>query len=688
MSEKTSEKDVEVSGPQASQSATETPETASEATAAVASSETNQTVPTPAAEADSEPVTQADPEPVVEPDPAPVVEPDAEPAVEAAPAPAAEPDPAPVAEPDPAPVAEPEPAPVVEATAESVAEPDPAPVVEPTAESVAKPDSAPMAAVEEPDPAPAPETAVAPIIDAEEADPSPAQEAAAVVEAAALAPTPAEGAPLAVDGEAAAVAPRSRPAAVPEPAPESAPSPASKARLKASFNARTTKEGDVVVGKLVKITGSIAFVDYGARSEGYIELSELRGPDGELMHQPGDEIEVQVIATRGAVQLSYKKAQVNRAIDALRVAWKSQTPVSGKVIAVNKGGYEIRVDGVRGFCPASQMAERFIREQAREVGKTYEFRITEFHERKGLVLSRRVLLEAQREHMKSTLGERIRPGQRLQGRVTQLADFGAFVDLGDGIEGMIHVSEISHGRIDHPRQRFSEGDAVEVEVIRVEAERGRVALSTKRLESDPWTDFVTNLKVGAALKGTVVRFQEFGAFVTLAQGVDGLLHVSAITSERRIEHPSAVLEMGTEIDVIVEKIDHERKRVGLVTPEVAEARKPVDIGLKVGQVCKGKVSRVERYGVFLEIAPRVVGLIPNAEMATDRGTDHLRKFPVGTELEVKVVEIEKGRNRIRLSRKALLNNDEEQAFRDYRKEEKAPKSLGTFGDLLKDFLDK
>jgi len=488
----------------------------------------------------------------------------------------------------------------------------------------------------------------------------------------------------------AAVTPKTRVAAAPEaPQAESAgPNKAPLSPLKASFNARTVKEGDVVLGKLVKITGSIAFVDYGARSEGYIELSELKGADGELLLQPGDDLEVEVIATRGAVQLSYKKAKANKAIDDLRVAWKSQTPVQGKVVAVNKGGYEIRVNGVRGFCPSSQMADRFIREQAREVGKTYEFRITEFDERKGLVLSRRVLLEAQREALMNTLGERLRVGDRVQGKVTQLADFGAFVDLGDGIEGMIHVSEISHTRIDHPRQRFSEGDAVEVEVIRIEAEKGRVGLSTKRLESDPWSDFVGNLEIGAALKGTVVRFQEFGAFVNIAEGVDGLLHVSAITTERRIDRPSQVLEMGAEIDVIVEKIDKNRKRVSLVTPEVAEARKPVEIGVKVGEVCKGKVTRVEKYGVFLEIAPRVVGLIPNAEMATDRGTDHLRMFPIGTELEVKVVEIEKERNRIRLSRKALLNNDEEQNFRDYRKGNKAPESLGTFGDLLKGFLDK
>ena len=248
------------------------------------------------------------------------------------------------------------------------------------------------------------------------------------------------------------------------------------------------------------------------------------------------------------------------------------------------------------------------------------------------------------------------------------------------------MSEISHVRVSAPSEVLSLGDAIEVEVIRVEADKGRVALCMKSLQEDPWQSFADENGPGTKLKGQVARIQEFGAFITLAPGIDGLLHVSAISATERIDNPAQVLKEGQEVDVVVEQIDSGRRRIGLMTPEVAEARQPVDITCKVNDVVKGPVTKVERFGVFIEISPKVIGLIPNAEMATNRGADHLRMFPVGTEIEAKVLEIDAKRGRIRLSRKALLNNDEEQAFSEYKKTKQAPQSLGSFGDLLKDYL--
>ncbi|MCA9524973.1 MAG: S1 RNA-binding domain-containing protein [Myxococcales bacterium] len=461
------------------------------------------------------------------------------------------------------------------------------------------------------------------------------------------------------------------------------------ADLETSFSGRTVRVGDIVVGRIVKITGNVAFMDYGARSEGYIELGEFRGPDGAVTIAEGDEVEAEVVETRGAVRLSTKKAEAARVLKDLQAAWKAEEPVEGKVVAVNKGGFEIRVNGVRAFCPSSQFADRFAREPASEVGNTYPFLITEFSEGKGLVVSRRALLEREKADKVGQIGLLVREGDIRQGRVTQLKEFGAFVDLGDGIEGLVHLSEISHGRIGHPREKLNVGDAVDVKVIKVEAERGRVGLSIRALEDDPWSSFVATLTPGQALTGTVERLQPFGAFIALAPGVDGLLHISAI-SDARIGHPSEVLEVGQEVAVLVEKVDHERKRVSLLTPAAAESRKGPEITVAEGDVVKGTVSRVEKYGVFLEIAPKVVGLIPNAEMDTDRGADHARMFPVGTELEVKVIEIDRSSGRIRLSRKALKGDDDASALREYKQRQKAeaPKSLGTFGDLLKDFLKK
>lgn len=467
---------------------------------------------------------------------------------------------------------------------------------------------------------------------------------------------------------------------------DKSPSP-KPSTMPTSFSGRTPKVGDLVSGTIVKITGNVAFVDYGARSEGYIELGELRDAEGNLTAGEGDPLEAAVVNVRGAVQLSARQAQAGKVKEALHAAWKSQTPVDGRIVGVNKGGFEVRVSGIRAFCPLSQIAEHFPREPAREVGKTYRFLITEYSDSKSLVVSRRPLIEAEKKKLRETLNERIKVGERVQGKVTQVKDFGVFVALEEGVEGLIHVSELSHERVGHPREKFSEGDAVVVEVIKVDAARGRVGLSTKALEDSPWKSFVQGVKVGDTVTGTVDRIQDFGAFVKLAEGVDGLLHVSGISVDR-VEHPSEVLSEGQELELIIEKIERDRQRIGLVSPAVAEKRKPVQITVKSGDLVKGKVQKVERFGVFLELEGGAVGLIPNGEMDTDRGADHLRMFPVGTELEVAVLEVDKKRGRIRLSRKALKTAVERKAIADYKKRENAPQSLGSFGDLLKDFLNK
>jgi len=462
---------------------------------------------------------------------------------------------------------------------------------------------------------------------------------------------------------------------------------ASKAKeLQTSFAARSNRKGDIVAGTIVKITDSVVFIDYGARSEGYVRLSEFKDAEGQLTVAEGDKIHAVIVSAQGAVELSYKAAQANQAIGDLQIAWKNKTPVEGKIAGVNKGGYEVRINGARAFCPASQLAFGFVDEPAREVGKTYQFFVTEFDGGKSIVVSRRALLEFQKEEAKSAMGERLRVGDRLQGKVVEIRDFGAFVDLGDSIQGMVHVSEISHTRVNHPNEKLNVGDAIEVEIIRIDVDKAQVGLSMKRLEADPWADFAAAHEVGQTLTGLVVRMEDFGAFVSLAPSIEGLMHVSAISAEKRINHPSEVYEIGEEVEVLIEKIDRDRRRIGVMTPAVAEARKPVDITVKEGQVLKGPVTKVEKFGVFIEVEPNVQALIPNGEMATQRGADHRRMFPVGTELEAKVMEVDKKRGRIRMSRKAMEEHNEREAIDAYTKAQATPDSLGSFGDLLKNFL--
>ena len=462
--------------------------------------------------------------------------------------------------------------------------------------------------------------------------------------------------------------------------------PAPAQDLHTSYAGRTVSPGDRVKGTIVKITGAVAFVDFGYTSQGYIQLAELRDAEGNLTHGEGAEVEAEVISTRSGVELSHRKALEAAVLDELKAAWKAQAPVEGRIVATNKGGYEVRVRGVRAFCPASQLAERFVREPAREVGKTYQFRITEFGDGHSLVISRRGLLEERRQR----LNDRVKVGEHLQGTVTQLEDFGAFVDIGEGLEGLVHVSEIAHGRVNHPREKLSVGDAVEVKVIKVDAQKGRVGLSIKALAGSPFATFAESHAVGQQLQGTVERVQPFGAFVNIAPGVDGLLHVSAIQAEGRLEEVGDTVSVGQTIPVVSQRIEKDRERVALCTPEVWEARKPVEIPFKVGEVVTGTVTRHERYGIFLKIAEGVVGLCPGPELGVERDADLRKTFPMDSEVEVKILEIDRGRGRLRLSRKALIRTEADD-YREWRKAQKAEKkeqSMGTFGDLLKEFLNK
>lgn len=461
--------------------------------------------------------------------------------------------------------------------------------------------------------------------------------------------------------------------------------------LQTSFSSRIISVGDIVVGKIVKITGSVAFVDYGARSEGYIELSELRTKDGGLRVGEGDQIEAEVIGTKGAVQLSCKRAQTLQTLENLEKAFKGDQTVSGKVVGINKGGYEVRVEGVRAFCPTSQFSMGVLDEPKSQIGKIFDFKITEYQQGgKSLVVSRRGMLEAARDESLGQMMQTLKPGATVQGTVTQLRPFGAFVDLGGGVEGLVHVSEIAHNHVKHPSEKLNVGDAIAVIVLKIDADKGRIGLSIKQLEKDPWAEFTQTLKPGLALKGIVERLQPFGAFIQLKPGIDGLLHVSGISATQRIEHPSEVLEVGQEIDVVVDRVDVERKRIGLLTPEVAERRKPVELSFKKNDIVKGKVLRVEKFGVLITIGESgIEGLIPNRELNTDRDADHRRLFPEGSDIEAKVMEIDRGRNlRIRLSIRALKDHNEREAFASYKRSETQDNkgSMGSFGDLLKDFL--
>ncbi|MGH7389662.1 MAG: 30S ribosomal protein S1 [Candidatus Rokuibacteriota bacterium] len=325
---------------------------------------------------------------------------------------------------------------------------------------------------------------------------------------------------------------------------------------------RALDVGQVVKGRVIQIAAENVFVDVGGKGEAWIDRAELTDDEGRLHVAVGDEVEATVVSTGDEVRLSVKLRQGAHAREALAAAAESGVPVEGKVAAVIKGGYEVTVGGLRAFCPFSQMDLRRVETPEEHVGRVHEFRIAKYAERgRNIVLSRRVLLEEQAARAAEETRKTIVPGAVLPGTVAALADFGAFVDLG-GVQGLVPLSEISHARVARAGDRLQVGEPVIVKVLRVDGEKGRIALSLKALEGNPWTGVPGRLRERQVVRGRAVRATEFGVFVELLPGVDGLLHVSEIPRSRQGGLRAAVTARA-ELAVMIVSVDVEKRRISL-----------------------------------------------------------------------------------------------------------------------------
>ena len=332
-------------------------------------------------------------------------------------------------------------------------------------------------------------------------------------------------------------------------------------------DAQAPQVGSRVSGVVVRVGEYQAFVDYGGRSEGVIGVDELRGEDGEIAFQAGDPIEAFIVADSGEVALSRYPSGEARQSDLLYKAFKSGQPVEGTVMAVNKWGLGVSLEGLRAFCPVSQIDTAFTEDPERFRNQTMAFKIIRFRDRgRSIVLSRRALLEAEQAKGALSVRESVTEGAELTGSVTRLENFGAFVDLGARVEGLIHVSELRHERVSHPQDVVQPGQEVKVKVIAVknlgDRRKERISLSLKALEKNPWTEARERFRAGSVVTGRVEALEDFGAFVELAPNVQGLIHVSEM-ARRRVNHPRDVLSQGEEVKVAILEIDDRRKRFRL-----------------------------------------------------------------------------------------------------------------------------
>ncbi|HKU38977.1 MAG TPA: S1 RNA-binding domain-containing protein [Polyangiales bacterium] len=431
----------------------------------------------------------------------------------------------------------------------------------------------------------------------------------------------------------------------------------------------------------------------GKRPQGYLDMLELR-EQGSPELKPGDVIDAVVVAVErsGSVRLGRSMGRPAGASE-LQTAYEAKLGVEGKVTGVNKGGLEVEVAGQRAFCPTSQIERGYVTDPQSYVGKSLTFLVTELRDGgKRIVLSRRALLEQEAAHARERTLAQLAVGAAVRGTVTALRDFGAFVDLG-GVEGLIPTSELSFDRGKKAADVLAPGDVVEVQVRAIQTDvqnkRGepsvKITLSLKALSVDPWEDVEKVVPIGRVVRGSVTRLADFGAFVQLAPGIEGLLHVSELGG--KVAHPSAVLHAGQQLQVTARSIDRAGRKISLaLAPDGldvgADARGPV---LSVGSVVSGAVDRIEPFGVFLQIEGtrgRIGrGLIPNAELGVPRGADVRKLFPVGTRLTAKVLET--GEGKLRLSVKAIKEDEERADFDGYKASAAEGNKLGTFADLFK-----
>ena len=464
---------------------------------------------------------------------------------------------------------------------------------------------------------------------------------------------------------------------------------------------KTFEKGMIVEGVIVQIGPEYAYVNIGAKAEASLPVSELLNPeDGKVTHGVGDTVKAKIVGRDASgIKLSRSMKVGNIALEE---AYQSGCSVKALVKATNKGGFELEVMGQRAFCPLSQIQKGKVEDANAFIGQTLEFKVIKYAKRgHDIVLSHTALQDEENRLKREELMSKIEVGSVLEGRVASLQDYGAFVDVG-GLEGLVHVSEISHTHVKSPKEILKVGQDVKVCVLAIEKSKGKhkLSLSMKRLEEDPFDKLASTLEVGSRVKGTVVRnVDKIGSFVDLG-GVEGLVHISELSWDRRITNPNDVVKVGQEIEVTILGINSELHRISLSYKGASvDPWKTIEETYSVGQEVTGSVDSVTNFGIFVKLAPRLTALLPVSELTEE--TRSLTESAQGSEITARVIAIDASRKRMTLStrpegaepvvRKRSPRRDDDDAPRaprgdrgnrhedsSYRDEAK----FGTFGDVF------
>ncbi len=422
------------------------------------------------------------------------------------------------------------------------------------------------------------------------------------------------------------------------------------------FSTKEITPGKILKGRVIKTTPTHILVDIGFKTEGMIPSEEFYDPSVMANYKPGDEIDTVLERTDlkdGYLVLSKKAADEIRAVDDLDEAYRNQTEISGIVIGRTRGGFSVNV-GITAFLPESHADIRPVRDPDSLLGKTFKFRVVKF-DRKGenAVVSRRLILQDERDKKKKEVFGSLAKGQKIMGTVRSITNFGAFIDIG-GIEGLLHITDISWGKLTNPAEALKTGQQVEVMVLDFNDKTEKISLGLKQLRPDPWENVGEKYTAGQRIKGKVSSLVDFGAFVELEPGVEGLVHVSDLSWSRKAVHPKKVLSLGQEVEVAILDVNQSTRRISLglkqVTPHPLEVfRQNHTVGSRV----TGKVMNITDFGAFVEVEPGIEGLVHVSDMSWEKVKNPAEVLTIGQEVEVVILNIDVERQKISLGIKQL-----------------------------------
>ena len=420
---------------------------------------------------------------------------------------------------------------------------------------------------------------------------------------------------------------------------------------------RRVGEGQVVQGRIVQVDKEFLLVDIGYKFEGQVPINEVTTPDGAIDAQVGDTIDVMMERwddEGGVVLLSKEKASKIKVWEDIKTAYEEDGVVRGVIISRVKGGLSVDI-GVPAFLPGSQVSLRPVRDLDQMVGKTFEFKVLKYNrKRSNIVLSRRVMLEKEREGKRAETLATIHEGKVMTGVVKNITEYGAFIDLG-GIDGLLHITDMSWGRIGHPSEIFSVGNEVNVKVLNLDLERDRVSLGLKQLVPDPWSTAEEKYPIGSHVKGKVVSFTDYGAFVELEKGIEGLIHVSEMSWTKKIRHPSKVVSVGETVEAVVLNISTENRRISLGMKQVVP--NPWDVVSEkypVGTTIEGNIKNITDFGVFIGIDEGIDGLVHISDISWTKRIKHPSElYKKGDVVQAIVLNIDKENERFSLGIKQL-----------------------------------